>query len=1246
MSPRVLRIGLIALAALVLLVGGAGLLIHSRPGERLVATLLQDALSAPARRVKIDGFRLGWPLTASATSVRVFNEAGPWLSIDRPELAWDPLALTRRVLRLDRVVAARVVVARLPESGPGGGGAFHIPRLTLRLGEVSAPIVLEAPVLGEPLTLDLGGTAQVRHGGGTVDLHLRAAEGGAVQLIGTAGRDFLDLRWYVQVPRLERWRRLAGVDMAGTLSASGTIAGRLDAPAVTANLDAGPGGVGEVGWERLGASLSAYLQGGRWAGSLVFAAERPRPLDIPSLQVDAAFDLTPETGRLGIERARVEGGGATAFVTGAVDRFGHAADLAVDTGLRDVLALSGLDWRGEGPVRLRLTGDLPALALRATLRTEARAFATGIGMLDRLVGETPTARATLAYDPASGARLVSGLVNGARADAASAGPLGNLAVTVALRDLSALTSTLAGQAVVRARLEGRPLGASGTARVEDLRVAGLPPASGTLGFRVADLAGSPAGPVSADLRVEGRPLTGRAQVSWRQPVRIDHLDVASGDSRVTGDLLVEAAGVRGRLSGTVPHLAQWRPGTDGSLQADVALEPGRARVTAEARALVAAGVSAADARLSADATLGPVPTGRARLVAHGIGGVVPLAELQAEADGSLKAFRFSLAGDRGLASTGSGRIEGPRGGIAIDRLRFAELSLSAPSRLLWGPDGARVDPLTLAVAGGGSLSGQGQVVRGRVAGRAELTEVPADLVEQVVPGLDVSGRVSGRVLASGTADHPEVTFDLAGRDMGVAAAARSGLGRLAVTAKGQWRDGRLEGTASAGESGRIRLMASGSLPLPVTDGPVTGRVEVAGDLERLTEAFPLGDHAVAGRLDGQARIGGTVRDPLLDGTFRLSGGRYENLEHGTLVENLSAHGRLDGALAEVTAAGNDGRRGSVALNGTVTFGEVPSWRAHLAAERFQAVRRDDLRAVASGGLDIVGTGGEGRVTGTLAVQRAEFDISRLQGEGPAKLDVVEINGPPRPPTQARPRASVPLKLGLGIDLAIERAFVRGRGLDSEWSGKLAVGGTADKPELTGKLVVERGTFDFAGRSFRLTEDSAVLFTGQGIDPTLAVAAEAKAGDITARVDAKGSGSHPDLQFSSQPPLPRDEVLSRVLFGKEAGALSVGQQIGLGQLAASGLGGGGFDPVGSLRGALGLDVLSVGSGEGSSQGTASAPTLSAGKYIGQDTYLRVEQGTTGLGKVTVEREIGRGFSITTGVGQESGGGVGFEWRRDY
>lgn len=1275
--PRWLRrIGLTAAAALAvvaLLAGGVAAFVHSAPGERVLAGLVEDAVPG----VAIDDLDLGWPFVLSAAALRLSDRDGVWLRVERPVLDWHPLALARGVLDVDRLSAQGVVVERLPatEAGDGeSGGGFDPSSYVLRLDALDAPVVFLEPALGERVDLHLSGTFRMVRGGGTVDVTMRTPERDLLRMEGEAGRDYLDLRWYLTVPRLGRWQRLAGVDLAGRLAASGTIAGRLPRPILTAEVEADPGGIAGIGWDAMAASLRAVPGPTAWRAAVRLDVARPtlagESLPADSARVTTAFDLVPGTGRIRIGAAHLEAAGMEATIQGVVRDWGRGADLRLEGRSLDPALLFE---RATGSVALsaQVSGDLREPDLRAAVRLDGRRLATGVAVLDRLLGAAPEVRATVAVASGWRVALVSATAEGGRASAVASGevwPRLDLRARIAVPDLSAIAETLTGAGVARGRVSGGydALAAWGVARVDGLAAAGTPPAAGQVGFDFADLVGTPAGTVTADLAVRGRPLAGWARVVVAEPLLIEDLSLVFAGGRIEGYLTVAEAGVAGRLRGQVPALAEWEPVIGlplaGDLRAEAVLDPAggqTVRLDARGGRLVVAGAGVRSARLRAVVHgLGGDLSGSAALTAVGVErGGIAFDRLRAEAAGDPATFRFAVEaeGAARLSAAGSAELAGPRGAARLERLRLAasgvSLRLAAPTRVAWGPDGVLADPTRLALAGGGTLAARGGIVRGRLDATATLRGVPLSVVDLAVPDLGATGWVDGTVTAAGTPEAPRIEARLRGAEVGVAGAGDVGVGRMAATLDAIWADGTLRASASARDGDRLRLTASGTVGGLSGAAAVSARLEVAGDLGRLTEVLPMAGHSVSGRLEGAASVAGTVADPRLDGRFAVADGRYENLETGTVVAGLSATAVLDGDRVAVQARGTDGRDGTARLEGAVEAGADPtSWRADLALEGFRAVRRDDLRATVSADLRLEGEGREGRLAGTAVVEGAEFDIGRLQGAGPVTLDVVEVNRPGG--DAAGPAGDAvnetggdetgPLTVALAIAVEVNRAFVRGRGLDSDWRGDLRLGGTLAEPDLAGRLTAERGQFEVFGRTFRISPDSMVEFTGEGVSPRLDVAAEARAEEITARVGVTGTPDAPVLDIASEPSLPRDEIMSRVLFGTEAGNLTAFQQIQLAQMAASGLtgGGGGFDPVGGLRGLLGLDVLEVGQAE---EGGAA---VSAGKYIGDETFLRVEQGVQDGGRVTVERELGGGFSVTTEVGRERGGGVGVEWRKDY
>ncbi|MBF0392906.1 MAG: translocation/assembly module TamB, partial [Alphaproteobacteria bacterium] len=314
---------------------------------------------------------------------------------------------------------------------------------------------------------------------------------------------------------------------------------------------------------------------------------------------------------------------------------------------------------------------------------------------------------------------------------------------------------------------------------------------------------------------------------------------------------------------------------------------------------------------------------------------------------------------------------------------------------------------------------------------------------------------------------------------------------------------------------------------------------------------------------------------------------------------------------------------------------------------------DVLTGEATGTLALAGRGGDARLSGAIKAAPVSVDLGEPLPRGVARIDVTHVNAPPGlaiappPPSVDREQAGGAFELALDVGVEVERAAVRGRGLQSEWEGDLRLGGTAAAPTVTGALELVRGTYELLGRPFALTRGKIAFAGAERIDPTLDVVAESEASDITAQVVVAGSVREPKIEISSDPPLPSDEVMARLLFGKGVGQLDVGQQVQLARAAAGLAGGaaGSFDPVGDLRGALGLDVLEVGMAGEDEDEEGGGPTVSAGKYIGDDVFVRVDQGDEGT-NFTVEMDLGAGFSVDTEVGAQTGGGVGLNWKRDY
>ncbi|HYZ61155.1 MAG TPA: translocation/assembly module TamB domain-containing protein, partial [Acetobacteraceae bacterium] len=165
--------------------------------------------------------------------------------------------------------------------------------------------------------------------------------------------------------------------------------------------------------------------------------------------------------------------------------------------------------------------------------------------------------------------------------------------------------------------------------------------------------------------------------------------------------------------------------------------------------------------------------------------------------------------------------------------------------------------------------------------------------------------------------------------------------------------------------------------------------------------------------------------------------------------------------------------------------------------------------------------------------------------------------------------------------------------------------------------------------------------------TLDFLAESTGNGVTATLAITGYASQPKIKLSSVPDLPQDEVLSYLLFRrsiKDIGPFQIASiAASLAQL--TGVGGGGLNPLDTVRTGLGLDRLSVG---GSS--TGSGATVEAGRYLASGVYLGAKQGagsgSAGTG-ATLQIDITKGLKLETDVGTGTGANqVGVTYQFEY
>lgn len=657
-----------------------------------------------------------------------------------------------------------------------------------------------------------------------------------------------------------------------------------------------------------------------------------------------------------------------------------------------------------------------------------------------------------------------------------------------------------------------------------------------------------------------------------------------------------------------------------------------------------------DLRLALDGIEAQGMTGRARLGAKGT-----LDALSLTLD---SAFRNVMGAPASLATALV--LDLPERRVRLDRLealvKGETLHLSGPSRIAFG-DEMGVDRLRLTVAPRGvspaSLDLAGSI-KPRLDLHMRLAQVTPALARPFMPSLDATGTLGAQADLTGTLSRPSGHASLVMQGIQMRTGPAASLPPLAMKA-----DATLTGDAARvdvrADAGRqIALRVNGRVPVDPTGAMALG-VKGGVDLAVANPVLGAQGMALDGRTDLDLTVTGTLKAPQASGRIQLSGIDFTHYGQGVRLSDINGTivaSNDSFTLQNVLAHAGKGTIGLAGSVGALRPG-LPI-DLHITANKAQPVTSDLLTAVID--MDLRAHGQLSTrldVDGTIRLPSVVINIPNSMPASVPQLDVVR-------PGQKRERSGPALVVGLDVNVVSPGSFfVRGHGLDAEMSGKLHVGGLSTSPDISGGFDLRRGFFNLAGVNLNFTK-GRVAFDGSGVnhklDPSLDFRADRNVQGTLASLVVGGYASEPRIDFTSVPSLPRDQVLSMLLFGSSTASLSTTQLAELATAVAQISGVSSFDPLGKVRGLLGLDRLAVGGGSGVNNGGAS---LEAGKYVMRGVYVGAKQATSGSGtQAQVQVDLTKRLKLNTTVGtggqvtgfttpeNDPGSSVGLSYGFDY
>ncbi|MDB6150907.1 MAG: hypothetical protein JWQ44_2355 [Chthoniobacter sp.] len=295
------------------------------------------------------------------------------------------------------------------------------------------------------------------------------------------------------------------------------------------------------------------------------------------------------------------------------------------------------------------------------------------------------------------------------------------------------------------------------------------------------------------------------------------------------------------------------------------------------------------------------------------------------------------------------------------------------------------------------------------------------------------------------------------------------------------------------------------------------------------------------RIDGTAaidvRVAGTMDKPS------ISGGAAIELRNARMVsENIPSIGAFHGKLGFAENVLNfqrfDGEvgGGTFKLGGTISLADLknPLFALRLQSDEVLVKRDDAITIRADTDVKLDGPLAAATVSGTLFVVHSRFF---------KEIDILPIAVPGRPkptPKTAQKEATTvsfptpPLrdwKFDLAIRTRSDDPFaVRGNLANGTAAVNLHLGGTGLAPYLEGSVDIERFVATLPFSKLNITRGLIYFTKDAPFQPTLELQAESNLRNYLVHAYIYGKATEPQVQLSSEPPLPHADLVALLATG--------------------------------------------------------------------------------------------------------------------
>jgi hypothetical protein len=323
------------------------------------------------------------------------------------------------------------------------------------------------------------------------------------------------------------------------------------------------------------------------------------------------------------------------------------------------------------------------------------------------------------------------------------------------------------------------------------------------------------------------------------------------------------------------------------------------------------------------------------------------------------------------------------------------------------------------------------------------------------------------------------------------------------------------------------------------DTPITAKARLPRSSVNFVRQFVPDLAQLDGNLGLDVDVSGTIGKPVFNGAgdMTVNVARFTNATLPALT-NFSARLTFAQNAVSLERFGGDLAGGPFTMSGRVTFPKLiePTLDLQLKANSVLLARNDTLTARADADITVRGPFATATVSGNAAMTNSHI----LKN-----VDLIPIGLPGRPapePPSERPEISFPdppLR-DWKFDIAIKTkdpVLIRGDLATGGAVADIKLTGTGLHPALEGTVRLENVEATLPFSRLEISQGFLYFDPSDSMNPRLELHGTSVIRDYTVRVYVYGTMLAPEAIFTSEPPLPQEEIISLIATGATRQELS-------------------------------------------------------------------------------------------------------------